>query len=227
MSEKLPLLISVPHAGEWIPPEVRDICVLTEEQIVNDSDVGAAEVYAVEENVEHYVTTHVARAIIDLNRPPDDRRRDGVVKTHTCWMDEVYSTFPSEETVTLLLERYYYPYHHQLTALAKSDVVLGIDCHTMSEVGPPEGPDPGEERPWICLSNADGTCPRQWFERMGKCLEEQFNGNVSLNNPFKGGYITRSHSKEMPWFQLEISRAFFMSNAEKRKKVLAALTSWI
>ncbi len=104
---------------------------------------------------------------------------------------------------------------------------MGIDCHTMSETGPPEGPDPGKEHPWICLSNADGTCPRDWFERMGKCLEEQFNGNVSLNNPFKVGYITRSHAAEMPWIQIELSRARVMSNIEKRERVLGAMTRWI
>jgi N-formylglutamate amidohydrolase len=227
MSKSLPLLISVPHAGIWIPPEVRDLCILTEKQILKDSDEGAAEIYAIEENAVHYVTTHVARAIIDLNRPPDDRRRDGVVKTHTCWMEAVYSTFPGEETVNTLLEKYYYPYHRQLTALAGSNVILGIDCHTMSETGPPEGPDPDKTRPWVCLSNADGTCPRDWFDRMGKFFAEQFNGNVSLNDPFKGGYITRSHASEMPWIQLELSRATYMSHTEKRERVLTAMTQWV
>jgi formiminoglutamase len=227
MAKKLPLLISVPHAGKWIPQEVKELCILTEEQIINDSDGGAAEIYAIEANVEHYVTTPVARAIVDLNRSPDDRRADGVVKTHTCWKEPVYKVFPQEETIALLLEKYYFPYHNRLTKLADKSVVLGIDCHTMSETGPPEGPDPGKERPWICLSNAAGTCPSAWFEQLAKSLGEQFEGNVSLNDPFKGGYITRRHASEMSWIQLELSRESYMSNTEKRQRVVRALTHWV
>ena len=227
MSKQLPLLLSVPHAGTWVPPEVRDVCMLTEAQIITDSDEGAAEIYAFENQVKYYATTNVARVIVDLNRAPDDRRADGVVKTHTCWRETVYRAFPAAETVALILEHYYFPYHNRLTKLAGSSVILGIDCHTMSEIGPPEGPDPGIERPWLCLSNADGTCPKEWFERMGKALNEQFEGNVSLNDPFKGGYITRSHASEMPWIQMELSRASFMSNTEKRERVLRALMRWV
>jgi formiminoglutamase len=227
MSKQFPLLISVPHAGTWVPPEVMEVCILTEAQIIKDSDEGADEIYAFKNKVKHHVTTKVARAIVDLNRSPDDRRADGVIKTHTCWKEPVYQEFPSEEIIALVLEHYYFPYHNRLTKLADSSVILGVDCHTMSATGPPEGPDPGKERPWICLSNASGTCSQDWFECMGTCLGKQFNGNVSLNHPFKGGYITSSHASEMPWIQLELSRASFMSNAEKRERVLAAITRWV
>ena len=105
----LPLLISVPHAGLRVPPEARPYCSLTPEEIARDGDEGAAEIYTIENEVECYVTTDVARAIVDLNRAEDDRRKDGVVKTHTCWEVPVYEPFPPEEVVRTLLAQYYRP----------------------------------------------------------------------------------------------------------------------
>jgi N-formylglutamate amidohydrolase len=223
---KLPLLVSVPHAGLAIPPEVDKLCALSRRQIAEDGDEGAAEIYRLEDAVQVLVTTEVARAFVDLNRAEDDRRRDGVVKTHTCWDVPVYHRPLPEDLVELLLARYYRPYHRHLSELAGSSVVAGIDCHTMAAVGPPVAPDPGVTRPLICLSNADGTCPRAWLESLAACLTASFGEQVSINHPFRGGYIIRSHASELPWLQLELSRARTMSMAEKRRRLLDALFSW-
>ena len=105
---KLPLLISVPHAGLRVPPEVKDVCLLTEQEIKEDGDEGAAEIYyPFKDHVACFVTTDVARAIVDMNRDEDDRRKDGIVKTHTCWDIPVYRTFPSEERIEVLVEKYF------------------------------------------------------------------------------------------------------------------------
>jgi formiminoglutamase len=222
----LPLLISVPHAGLRVPPEVESFCNLTPREIAEDGDEGAAEIYALQSDVAAYQTSDVARAIVDLNREPGDRRPDGVVKTHTCFNVTVYREFPPEPVVEILLERYYWPYQRALTRLAANGVMLAVDCHTMLAKGPPIGPGPGIERPWVCLSNADGTCPQSWIEALRRCFQDVFDGPVTINDPFQGGYITRTHAAEMPWVQLELSRAAFLNLAEKRARVLTALTSW-
>ena len=221
----LPLVISVPHAGLKVPPEVKGICTLTRRQIVEDGDEGAAEIYSLRGEVASFVTTDVARAIVDLNRAEDDRRADGVVKTQTIWEVPIYSEQLSDKLVEMLLTKYYRPYHNQLSTLAKK-AKLGLDCHTMAASGPPVASDAGEERPLICLSNAEGTCPESWLARMAECLENSFQVGVSINSPFKGGHIIRSHARELPWVQLELSRAPFMSIDQKRSRVLKALTEW-
>ncbi len=222
---KLPLLLSVPHAGLAVPEAVSSICALSEREIAEDGDEGAAEVYDLRSEVARFVTTDVGRAIVDMNRPESDRSADGVVKTHTCWGVEVYREFPSEETIEELLRSYYRPYHSALSRLSK-DVKLGVDCHTMAAVGPPIGPGPGIERPPFCLSNADGTCPEEWMHQLASCLREASGLTVAINHPFKGGFIIRSHSGELPWVQLEISRAPFRHNVEKRRFVLEAFDRW-
>jgi N-formylglutamate amidohydrolase len=71
---KLPILLSVPHSGWKIPPEVQDICILTKKDILEDGDVGAAEIYyPLKEEVETFITTDIGRAHSPLlgigNRP--------------------------------------------------------------------------------------------------------------------------------------------------------------
>ena len=224
MTERLPLLLSVPHGGLWVPPEVAELCLLDERQLERDGDEGAPEIYALDAEVTALVRAEVARAIVDLNRAPDDLRPDGVVKTQTCFEEPVYAKPLSVEQTAQLLERHYHPYHERLRELAPS-VRMGVDCHTMLAEGPPIGPGAGERRPRICLSNADGTCPQEWFEALGRALEAEF-GEVGLNDPFRGGHLIRRHAAELPWVQLEISREPFASRGEKRQKVLAALRAF-
>ena len=223
MSGRLPLLLSVPHAGLEVPEEAEPYCVLTPEQIAEDGDEGAREIYDLADEVEVFATTDVARAIVDLNRAEDDRRPDGAVKTHTVFNVPVYDPSPPEDVVAALIERYHRPYHARLRALASGNVRLGIDCHTMLAVGPPIGPGAGEPRPAACLGSADGTCPREWLEAFRRALERTLGQPVTHNEPFKGGYITRTHAAELPWMQLELSRAPFLSLEEKRGRVLEAL----
>lgn len=222
----LPLLISNPHAGLEIPPELMELNILTPQEISEDGDEGARAIYSIEDEVDIFVTTEIARAFVDLNRAVDDRRADGIVKTHTCWQVPVYREPLPEALVTKLLDNYYHPYHAKLTESA-SQVIMGIDCHTMAAKGPPIGPDPGVERPHLCLSNGEGTtCPEEWLRSLAQCLETTFETSVSLNDPFKGGFITRSHADELPWVQLELSRAPFYSESEKRERLIDALGRW-
>jgi formiminoglutamase len=223
----LPFLVSVPHAGLRVPSEVEGLCILEEQDIIKDGDEGASEIYyPLRDQVTLFVTTDVARAIVDMNRREDDRTKDGVVKTHTCWDVPVYKEPLSEEVISSLIEHYYRPYHSQLSSLAK-EVQLGLDCHTMAAVGPPVGPDAGSKRPRVCLSNADGgTCPQEWLLSLAVCFRETFGDDVFINAPFKGGYITRSHAKEIPWIQIELSREPFLDNEEKSRRVLQAIKAW-
>ncbi len=219
---KLPILISVPHAGFEIPPEVETYNLLTREEIICDGDEGASEIYAIESYVQAYVTTEIARAFVDVNRSVYDRERDGVVKTHTCWNVPIYMGQLPEDLVEEMISKYYRPYHEKLT-LFSADVRFGIDCHTMAEFAPPSSPDSGQERPLVCLSDADGAFPTDWLVAMKDCFQRSFQVEVSLNRPFKGGHIIQAHASEMPWVQVEISRKDYLDNKEKKKRFLDSI----
>lgn len=222
----LPLVVSLPHAGWSVPAEAAPYCKLTAQQIARDGDEGAAAIYAISDQVAAFVTTPVARAIVDMNRAADDRRADGIIKTHTCWNEPIYDPALPEAVAEDLIARYHTPYHRQLSEAARSGVTCGVDCHTMAAAGPPIGPDLGQQRPWICLSHAGFTCPDAWLDRLAACFAAAFEHEVAVNTPFQGGHIIRAHAAELPWVQIELSRAPFMPDAEKRQRVLAALSKW-
>lgn len=224
---KLPLLISVPHAGTRIPPEVEPFCRLTARDVMMDIDGAAREIYRLEDVVEAFVISEVARAIVDLDRAEDDRGKDGVIKTHTRYGAAVYDPAPTDEVIEQLLEQYYRPYHRLLGRHGRSGrVKLGVDCHTMAEWGPPVGPDPRVERPPIVVTNL-GTCSEFWFRTFEECIASSFpEFHVSVNFPNHGGYITLGHAGELPWVRLEISRVPFLTTGEKRDRLVHALTAW-
>lgn len=225
----LPVLISVPHAGLAVPPEVTELTILTDRDIIEDVDAGADEIYTpLQDQVAGFLKSTHARAFVDLNRSEDDFRKDGVIKTHTCWDVPVYRQQPETETITALISNYYLPYHLSLLqACKRDDIQLALDCHTMAVHGPPVGPDPGRERPFICLGNAGHTsCSREWTEALAVILEHTFGREVTVNKPFSGGYITQHYSHLKPWIQLEMSRTDAVSNGEKAAGVLRALSDW-
>jgi N-formylglutamate deformylase len=226
---KLPLYISVPHAGTDVPSEVRSLCALRREDILADRDAGADLIYfPLQKYVAGFTRTDIARSLIDLNRAPDDIGGNGVIKSHTCWKVPVYRTFPPKKMIQTLLDRYYFPYHAKLSAGGNSSSTrLGVDCHTMAAVGPPVGPDPGKKRPLVCLSNCHGTtCPEEWLHCMASCLQAAFGEPVTINNPFSGGFISRLHAAEMPWVQIEISQTAAFPDNVKRDCLLEGLQSF-
>lgn len=224
---KLPILVSLPHAGTVIPTEVRDWCLLAEDDIIEDGDKGAAEIFgSLRDSAMGFVTTDIARAAVDPNRDENDRGMDGVVKTHTIWMKRIYDRELPEQTVRTLIDRYWRPYHEELTRLASCGALVGIDCHTMVETAPPISPGPGEARPAVCLGFGDGTCPEGWIWSLKEALESEFSMEVRINDPFRGGYIIRTHAGELPWMQIELSRGDFMDNEEKKDCFIRALGKW-
>lgn len=222
---KLPIVVSLPHAGLDVPDELVPYHQLSVAEIAADGDVQAAAIYQLHDEVAALVTTAVARAFVDMNRAPDDVRKDGIVKTHTCWDVPIWREDPPEEVFRQVIDRWHRPYHEQLTDLAGAGLV-GVDCHTMAAAGPPVGPDPGVQRPLACIGIGDGTCPRPWAEALAGHLRRTLGEPITINDPFRGGYIIRHHAAEMPWLMLELSRTEELPIEHKREAVLTALRAW-
>lgn len=219
----LPILVSVPHGGTETPPEIADRVIASPADIFDDGDACTREIYAFEAAVAHIHCADVARAFVDLNRAPDDlppRSPDGVVKSETCYAKPIYAPGQdlTPELIDTLLDRHYHPYHRALTEAASDPLLrLAIDCHSMASKPPPISPDPGQERPLFCLSNAAGqTCPNETLERLADALVDTMDcarSDVWLNRPFRGGYITRAHgSGPLPWLQIEMNRSLYLAD---------------
>ncbi len=225
----LPIAISLPHAGLTVPDWLQSNCRLSEAQIIQDGDEGAAEIYDFANEVAAFITTDVARAVVDLNRAEGDRRKDGIIKTHTCYDIPIWHRPLTADEEERLLAEHHRPYHQRLTELAsRDDLIMAVDCHTMAAVAPPVAPDVGCQRPCVCLGDVYGEAlPAGWIQRLADCFRAAFGEeNVAINQPFAGGYITQLHGQEMSWVQVELSRGAFLSNIEKRQRVLTALSEF-
>jgi formiminoglutamase len=153
---KLPLLLTVPHGGTKPPPEARE-CLLSSLEIAVDGDTWSRELYALEDSVTQLIDTEIPRAIVDLNRSPEDTgRADGVVKEVTVDGTQVWksSKGPQENLAQTLIDKYHRPWHQKVHRASMSEgVICGIDCHTMLGVGAIGHALQGEPRPLICISN--------------------------------------------------------------------------
>ncbi len=72
MSGPNPFLISIPHGGTSVPPEVRDLVNLSRKEIVFNSDPHTRRIYGFDDAVEALVDFDVSRIFVDTNRPPYD-----------------------------------------------------------------------------------------------------------------------------------------------------------
>ncbi|WP_147803159.1 N-formylglutamate amidohydrolase [Alkalicoccus halolimnae] len=231
--KKLPALISVPHGGTFIPEHLRSRCLLTDLDVALDGDTWTKQLFNFRGLTEEFLVMEAARIVVDLNREPTDRppeNPDGVVKTLTVTGKRIWEEDLTASETDELIHQWYEPYHEQLmNASLNPAVKIAFDCHTMLDVGPAKGKREWEARPLFCISNrgitggeAGGetvTAEPELMQRLKELLEETFVEEadhtvplVAVNEPFFGGFITRSHGKrsDIPWIQLEINRRLYL-----------------
>jgi formiminoglutamase len=213
---KLPLLVSVPHAGNEVPEYLTDRICLSGDELAAENDRGAREIFfGLEPIVEAYRSSEIARVIVDVDRSEEDRSKDGVIKTHSREEKLIWDGPLEDETIQRLLEAYYRPYHKDLSNFARrKNVMLGIDCHTR-----PSGP-------LVSLSNGRGTCTDETLRSIAECFARAFGSAPAINHPEVGGYSIRRHSSELEWIEVQIAYAGALTPEAKAKAMRIALELW-
>ena len=219
---KLPVLLSIPHGGTKRPSELDGHLCITERDKFNDSDPFVAEIYGLGDKVQRVIKTDIARAFVDLNRSLQDlppKNPDGLIKNSTCYDKPIYlkGKEPDDSLRKMLIEMYYKPYHRQIQkSMSELDLQLCLDCHSMAEFAPSISPDKDNAaRPLFCISNQDGkTSSHEMIELLAECICKSFlidEKDVKLNEPFKGGHITRTYGNNpIPWIQVEMNRNMYL-----------------
>jgi N-formylglutamate deformylase len=220
-----PMLISVPHGGWRVPAEVEEIWALPDREAFFSGDPYTGQIYNFSGRVSCQQLMDYSSAVIDLNRSPDD-----IV------IAEVYKPgcLPDETLLERLLDRYYHPYYRRLEeALCRSDVRMGVDCHSMAAIAPDSASDAGYPRPLICLGNLGdvaGEIGPSGMElscdpEMIRFVAEEFSrvmqhedvelavpAHAALNTPDAGGRITREMADSAtPFFQIQLSQVLYLS----------------
>ncbi len=236
----LPIAIVIPHAGIERPSELNGRLAITPEQIFNEADIFADQLFDFRDEVLHWVKFPYARAILDMNRPNDPSRirpGDGIVKWQTSYGDPIYlpNQRPDAELEQQLIDKYWQPWHAQLAAIAQDErVKLVIDAHSMAAVGPGKYDDPGARRPFVSVSNfgdKNGEASAQrdrltappnltrWFAQkletalLDVPLFAETQQTAGINSPFYGGWDIYQHGTgHQPWFMVEINRALYVGD---------------
>ena len=231
-TEEIPILISVPHCGIKIPPELKNQYKPHLIQELDDTDWFVDRLYDFAPTMGiTMITANVSRWVVDLNRDPQSKPlyTDGRVITALCttttflgepiYQDERKEVEPSE--VQRRLKEYYVPYHNAIEENIqrlhkKFEKILLWDCHsirqTVLSIHKEKFPD-------LILGDADGTSASPEMIGIAMNTLQSQNYSFSHNYPFKGGYITRHYgncAKNIHALQLEMSKVNYMDAAEKQ-----------
>lgn len=219
---KTPLLISVPHAGTMIPPEVKDR-MQPEALFLPDTDWFVDKLYGwAQVEGAGLITTPWSRYLIDLNRPPDDqplysRPGTSLVPLKTFCGHPVYQDgrAPDAAEVEQRLAKYWKPYHEllgqELEAIrARHGHAVLLDAHSIrSEV--PELFD--GELPNLNLGSNSGSSADPDLVEMAWDALASREFTAVRDARFKGGYITRHYGQPhrgVHALQLEIAQRSYM-----------------
>ena len=224
-SGSTPLLISMPHAGTWLPPAIA--ATLTEAgRAVADTDwhVDRLYAFAAELGAGLLAATH-SRYEIDLNRAPDGADLyPGANNTELCpttTFDEqpIYQAdgAPDEAEIGRRRRLYWQPYHDRLKAeldriLERHGRALLWEGHSIRSLLPRFF---AGRLPDLNIGTAGGASAGPEIERAVAHVAEAANGYTSaLNGRFTGGYTTRAYgdpARGVHAVQLELAQVAYMT----------------
>ena len=219
-----PLLVSIPHVGTYLPPELA--ARLTDAACqVPDTDWHLDRLYAFAKDLGASIlmATH-SRYVVDLNRPRDGSSLyPGQSVTGLCPVDLFDGTSlykggvgPDAPETAARVDALWQPYHDQLrselTRLRdRHGIAMLWDAHSIRSVLPRffEG-----RLPDLNLGTADGASCDSVLARTLLDIAQSVPGHSAvLNGRFKGGHITRhygSPAKGIHAAQLELTQCSYM-----------------
>ena len=224
---RVPLLISMPHAGLQLTPAVK-AGLIPEAQSLPDTDWHIPRLYdfAAELGASTLAAGY-SRFVIDLNRPSDDEPLYAGATTglYPATLFDGVPLFiegqvPSAAERTNYLEQIWTPYHQTLQQeLARLKAEFGyallFDAHSIRSVIPHlfDG-----KLPDFNLGTFNGaSCDRQLATRLEAiCSGHPLYSHV-LNGRFKGGHITRCYgdpAQDIHAVQLELGQCTYMEEFE-------------
>ena len=222
-----PLLISFPHSGTHLPPELA-ARLNREVRDLPDTDWFVPRLYDWHRELGASIieATH-SRYVVDLNRPPDGsplypgQRETTVCPLETFGGEALYAPGdePTGAEVADRLARYWRPYHeciaeHTRALVARHGYCVLWDAHSIRSRVP--GLFTGR-LPDLNLGTADGrSCSPQRAQAVADCLSRQSAFTHVVNGRFKGGYITRHYGKPdagVDALQLEIAQSAYLDEA--------------
>lgn len=222
-----PILISIPHAGTHLTPEVAS--GLSDAALpLSDTDWHIPKLYDFARALGASILVgQYSRFVIDLNRPSDDKPLYTTATT-SLFPDTLFdgrATFkpgmtPTDAQRQQYLDEIWQPYHQKIQSeLARMKQEFGyallFDAHSIASVIPRlfDG-----QLPDLNLgTNSGESCAPALSEVLEKTCQQQTRFTHVLNGRFKGGYITRAYGQpenDVHAVQLELAQVNYMEEIE-------------
>ena len=219
-----PLVLSIPHAGTEIPPEVAER--LNETGLaISDTDWWMPRLYDFADDLDPtIVEARQSRYVIDVNRDPSGASLyPGQATTELCPSttfdgEPLYKPglAPGEMEIGLRRDRTYWPYH---TALREQiDRVRDIhgyallyDCHSIRSVVPRLFP--GTLPVFNIGTNGGTSCAPDIEAAVVEAVAAAEDMDHVVNGRFKGGWITRHYGEPIAHVhavQMELAQRAYM-----------------
>jgi formiminoglutamase len=217
-----PLILSMPHPGSGLPPEVE--ADLNERgRLVEDTDWHMRQLYAFAERFQPtIVEAQLSRYVIDLNRNPSGvslypgQATTELVPTTTFDGAPIWTTPPDAAEIARRRDAYFQPYHDALAAeIARVQAVYGYvllwDCHSIKSVISRLFPG---TLPTLNLgTNSGASCAPAIGEAAARAMTAQSLSCI-VNGRFKGGWITRHYGApdaHVHAIQMEIALSAYLT----------------
>lgn len=220
---RLPLLVSIPHAGTLLTPEV-EAGLSGAARGLPDTDWHIPLLFDFVHDLGASVLTGLySRFVIDLNRPPDNQPLYATATTglYPETLFDGTPTFAANKTPSAVqrqvcLDTIWQPYHQQIQQeLARLKALHGyallFDAHSIASVIPRlfEG-----RLPDLNIGTNEGrSCHPAVTQGLEEVCRAQTEYSWVVNGRFKGGYITRAYGKpeqQIQAVQLELAQLNYM-----------------
>ena len=236
-TDPLPIVVDVPHAGEWIPPEMKEEMAVGDRTLRRDLDLYVDEIWKDAPQLgATLIVSNVSRYVIDLNRSDRDISEHTVLggkRVHqpgfyqdrgVVWRTTTDGTPVMAGPLTKAqfdrrIETFHTPYHGAIAGeIARIKEMFGycilVDGHSMPSLGRKGADNRREVRADIVPGDVDGTsCSPAVLNAVIEHFADR-GFSVEPNAPYAGGWITRSFAapqERVHAIQIEINRDLYMN----------------
>ncbi len=232
--------VTIPHSGEFVPPEATWLHSLPEVVQMRDADRFVDQLYrpVIFDLQLPSVVATCHRYVIDLNRYANEYDEQAVVGApfpagkhpkglHWCVTtlgEPLIKTPMSSKAHEHLVQQYYHPFHQQVVALSQAlksgGDVFHLDLHSMPSKGTALHNDPGAARADIVVSDFHGKSSRSDFVELIKGAYQDAGFSISYNWPYFGGGITQMYGRpeqKHHTVQIELNRSLYMDESTQQK----------
>ncbi|MGI8632220.1 MAG: N-formylglutamate amidohydrolase [Solirubrobacterales bacterium] len=224
-------ILSIPHAGVFVPDDHRDRFSLGEDALV-EIDLYSDLCYEMADGM--HVSSQLAPFFVDMNRTRDGAEGGELPRHLTNAAHEYYTVndrlmlrkpYSEQEKESVLA--YYDLYHDLLRTLIdrmrrERGYALLFDCHSMTSTGLGRVEDKGEDRASFVAGTLDGSSAHsEIIESFMTTLDAESDGHalgltIARDKPYAGGFITRTHhdpDNHVHVIQLEVAMDTYMYEA--------------